>query len=205
MNRDPLDSLLRSVPEPSPTDGQSDAFVGRVLRRLHAAPDSARDAHDSDGSTWSPFRRLTAGFAMAFTLAFVGWGIHLGFRNPHGSPADGGFETAELQAYREVWNQFAILFPHQVRAVTFGPEGPRVILSDRPDLPETPGILVRLCAQDGCRTALTVSGQTVELGTQRLEVLGTARGEVLVTTGNTVWPFDRAALRLSALNLESLL
>jgi len=26
-----------------------------------------------------------------------------------------------------------------------------------------------------------------------------------VTTGNTVWPFDRAALRLSALNLESLL
>jgi hypothetical protein len=90
-------------------------------------------------------------------------------------------------------------------AVTFGPEGPRVILSDRPDLPETPGIVVRLCAQDGCRTALTVSGQSVELGTQRLEVLGTARGEVLVTTGNTVWPFDRAALRLSALNLESLL
>jgi hypothetical protein len=142
---------------------------------------------------------------MAFALAFVGWGIHLGFRNPRGSPADGGFETVELQAYREVWNQFAILFPHQVRAVTFGPEGPQVILSDRPDLPATPGILVRLCAQDGCRTALTVSGQSVELGTQRLEVLGTARGEVLVTTGNTVWPFDRAALRLSALNLESLL
>lgn len=205
MKEDPLDSLLRSVPEPTLPEGHGDALARRVVRRIRTLPESSREDAVPAPWNWNPFRNPTSGLVAAFALALVGWGIHLGTSSVPKSDPGPGFGSAEAQDYREVWNQFATLFPHQVRAVTFGPEGPRVILSDQPDLPDSPGILVRLCSRDGCRTALTVSGQSVELGSQRLEILGTARGEVFVTAGNTVWPLDRATLRLSALNLESTL
>jgi hypothetical protein len=204
MKPHPLDSLLRSVPEPIVPEESREAFAQKVLHRLRSAPESGRNDHPAARLPWNPFRNLASGFATASALAIVGWGVHVG-TSGWGGDTGMAFDPAETRAYREVWKEFATLFPNQVRAVTFGPEGPRVILSDRPDLPETPGILVRLCSRDGCRTALTVSGQSVELGTQRLEVLGTARGEVFVTFDDSVWPLDRHSHRLSALNLESLL
>lgn len=199
MNDGQLDRLLRSNHPPERTADYWNSFPEAVRSQLRPAG-SARPASASHrrSAYWLALRWLAAGGTVALLSLLLSWQR----TKPAGQPE---FTAAELQSYREIWRQISTLFPHQVRAVILGPDGPQVVLSDRPNLPSAPPVVLRHCASDGCRTALTFSGQAVQLGQRQLEVLTDSRDGVIVAAEDGVWPLAKGPFQLSARILESTL
>lgn len=117
-------------------------------------------------------------------------------------PAPPDFSAEEVAGYSQVWREVDSLFPHQVRSVVFGPDGPELVLSEQPTLPTEPTLVVRGCGPAGCLTVLTRSGQQVTLGGERMEVLQDVHGRVLVAGASSVWPSAPGVLRIQARVLE---
>jgi hypothetical protein len=198
MNNEQLDRLLRSTRPPTRPASYWDSFPETVQRRL--ARESGPRAEDSPrrSHSWFPLPWLAVGAAaIAVGLLLLG--------RPARPTQPTEFTASELQSYGEIWRQVTALFPHQVSAVILGPDGPQVVLSDQPNLPVSPPVVLRRCAADGCRTALTFSGQSVHLGNRQLEVLTDSRGGVIVTDEDSVWPSVNGSLRLNARLLETTL
>jgi hypothetical protein len=198
MNNEQLDRLLRSTRPPARPAAYWDSFPETVRRRRRQ---EARPVSDASK------RRSQSGLFLPW-LALGGATIALGLMllRPGSVPSKPTeFTASELQAYREIWLQVTTLFPHQVRAVILGPDGPQVVLSDQPNLPTSPPVVLRRCAADGCRTALTFSGQAVHLGNRQLEVLTDSQGGVIVAGEDAVWPTSNGSLHLNARLLDSTL
>lgn len=198
MNNDQLDRLLRSTRPPTRPAGYWESFPEGVLRRLRQEVRPSSKSPERRSPLWLLISWLAIGGAtIALGLSLV-W--------PKTMPSEPtAFTASELQAYREIWSQITTLFPHQVRAVILGPDGPQVVLSDQPNLPVAPPVVLRRCADDGCRTALTFSGQAIHLGNHQLEVLTDSRGGVIVAGEDAVWPSMKGSLRLNARLLETTL
>ncbi len=198
MNDEHLDHLLRSTRPPARPDAYWKSFPETVQRCLRKEAQSPFRFPERRWPTWLPFAGLATG------VAAVGLGLLLFWpgTRPTETP---DFTASELQSYQEIWNQMTSLFPHQVRAVILGPEGPQVVLSDQPNLPAAPPVVLRQCAPDGCRTALTFSGQAIHLGNRQLEVLTDSRGGVIVTDEDAVWPTLQGSLHINARLLETTL
>ncbi len=184
--KDPqLDALLRSVPEPDRPDEYWRDFPADTLRRLShrklAAPH--RKPLVPQLLRWSPL-------AAVLVAAWAGWHRHA---VPTPEIAD-----RELQEIREVWQELSVLFPHQLRAVVLEPEGPRILLAEAPDLPDSTPLLVRSCNIGTCRAAVTLSGQRIELGGETLDVLSTADGQILVAGSEALWPMAPGHFLLNA-------
>jgi hypothetical protein len=184
--KDPqLDALLRSVPEPDRPDEYWRDFPAETLRRRghrnHVAP--RRKSLVPQLLRWSPL-------AAVLVAAWAGW-----LRHPVRTPE---IADPELQEIREVWQELSILFPHQLRAVVLEPEGPRILLAETPDLPDSAPLLVRSCNTGTCRVAVTFSGQRIELGGETLDVLSTADGRILVAGSEALWPMAPGRSHLNA-------
>jgi hypothetical protein len=195
MNDEQLDRLLRSTRPPTRPASYWDSFPETVQRRLARESRTRADASPQRSHSWRPLPWLALGAAaIAVGLLLLG--------RPARPPQPTEFTASELQSYGEIWRQVTALFPHQVSAVILGPDGPQVVLSDQPNLPVSPPLVLRRCAADGCRIALTFSGQSVHLGNRQLEVLTDSRGGVIVTDEDAVWPTTQGSLHLSARLLE---
>lgn len=198
MNDEQLNRLLRSTRPPTRTDGYWDSFPETIQRRLRRKPGSRSLPSEQRLHSW----RSLPWLATAAAVVAVGlWLLWPG--TPSSEPTE--FTASELQTYREIWSQITGVFPHQVRAVILGPDGPQVVLSDQPNLPASPPVVLRRCASDGCRIALTFSGQAVHLGNRQLEVLTDSQGGVIVADEDAVWPMSGGSLHLSARLLETTL
>lgn len=198
MNDEHLDRLLRSTRPPTRSAGYWDSFPETIQRRLRREAGSLSTTSEQRSHSWLPLPWLAPGIAVVAVGLWLLWP-----GTPASEPAE--FTASELQAYREIWSQITGVFPHQVRAVILGPDGPQVVLSDQPNLPASPPVVLRRCASDGCRTALTFSGQAVHLGNRQLEVLTDSHGGVIVADEEMVWPMSGGSLHLSARLLETTL
>lgn len=198
MNDPQLDRLLRSVRPPARTAGYWESFPETVQRRLRRGRGAAESSAKSGWPPWALLPWLaTVGAAIALGLLLL-W--------PRSKPVETAeFTPSELQTYREIWRQISTLFPHQVRAVILGPDGPRVLLADQPNLPVSPPVVLRRCAANGCDTALTFSGQSLRFAGRELEVLTDSRGGVIVAAEDAIWPGSSASLNLKARLLETTL
>jgi hypothetical protein len=176
MNDSEFNQVLKSarVPEPSPEYWRG--FPKTVLRRL-------RQEGDRGGGT-EPRRRPALplwGLGLATTCLVLGFALGLWRRRP---PLPGNVMTAQnLTLLREV----TALFPNSVRAIVADEAGVRLVLSDRPDVPVSNPLLIRVCRGDKCQSVITFSGQTVELAGVPLEVLADAQGHVLLVGERQVW------------------
>ena len=196
MNNEQLDRLLRSTRPPTRSASYWGSFPEMVQRRLaRESRSQAIDASPRRSHVWRSLPWLAVG------AAAIALGVGLLWRPTRPIPPT-EFTASELQSYGEIWRQVTALFPHQVSAVILGPDGPQVVLSDQPNLPVSPPVVLRRCAADGCRVALTFSGQSVHLGNRQLEVLTDSRGGVIVTDEEAVWPTTQGSLHLSARLLE---
>lgn len=198
MNDEQLDRLLRSTRPPTRSGGYWDSFPEAIQRRLRREAGALFDPSEQRSHSWLSVPWLAAGVAAVALGLWMFWP-----GTPSQEPAE--FTASELQAYREIWSQITGIFPHQVRAVILGPDGPQVVLSEQPNLPDSPPVVLRRCASDGCSTALTFSGQAVHLGNRHLEVLTDSHGGVIVADEETVWPLSGGSLHLSARLLETTL
>lgn len=196
MNDRELDELLKSVPVPERSAEHWTEFPHDVVRSLPQVK-RTRSGLSAGGPGWRP----RFAWAAALLLVVSGLAAWLGLRDGHRP----GFDAGELAGYRRMWTELNALFPRQVRAVLFEPDGPRLVLAEQANLPDAPPLLVRQCLAAGCRTAITFSGQQVQLGGELLEVLADARGNILVTGRSVVWPQAPGSLKLTARRLDSTL
>ena len=202
MNNDDLDRLLKSAVEPGRPTEYWDVFPEKIVSNL----DGRRSFVREEGYPKSTRAALTwfalgAGMATAcLILAFVFQG---GRRRGVES-----FTAADIAVMRKYLQEVEALFPNQVQAVVFEPGGPRLVLADRPVVPATMPVYVRVCGEHECQSFLTFSGQQIRLNGEVVDVLVDARGNVLLVGTRLSWTSGQSnsrvgSLRIVARSLES--
>ncbi len=174
MNDD-LDGLLKSARVPEPSPGYWEHFPKAVMSllvgtdrravRVAATPRLARRS--------SPTIVWAAGLATACLLVGVGFWLKSKRRA----------ETDYAKLYQEI----TALFPNQVRAIVVGETGVQLVLADKPTVPSDRPLLVNICEAKRCRQIITFSGQQVQVGDRKFEVLQDGHGHVLVVGDELAW------------------
>ncbi len=188
MNDEQLNRVLRSgrVPERSPEYWTE--FPEVVVRALQrgGTPVVAGAVGES---RLNPVRRRRS-IALALAAACVVLGVIAGFRLGRLSAP----RTPEGLAMSRYLRELEALFPQQIQALVVEQGGMRLMLSDRPDVPISAPVYLRICDRDGdaarCRTVITFSGQRVRLNGDEFEVLLDAGGGVIVVARQGVWSSD---------------
>jgi hypothetical protein len=176
MNQHELDQLLRKVPVPERTEQYWEEFPEAITRRI-----KNEDNHGTSQQATVPARwvwklawklRYPATAAVLLLLLLLPW--------KRGATPD------ELQRLRLCYREVALLFPKQLEAVVLTAEGAQLQLSDRPNVPDSPPIFVRMCppqnkgASPRCTTAVSFSGQKIQLAGREFEILANGRGEIFL-------------------------
>jgi hypothetical protein len=175
MNDSELNQLLKSAPVPEPQPEYWREFPGTVVRRLRQG--------DGGGATEPRLRPALPRWSLGLTAACLVIGFAIGLWPTGQSPAANGLTAQNLKLLREV----TAMFPNSVRAIIADEAGVRLVLSDRPDVPVSSPLLIRVCQGERCQSVITFSGQTVELAGIPLEVLTDAHGHVLLVGEGGVW------------------
>jgi hypothetical protein len=81
---------------------------------------------------------------------------------------------------RKYFQEIQTLFPGQVQAIVLGQQGARLILADKPDIPASSPLYVRICGPKGCQDFVTFSGQQIRLNGDLCEVLLDQQNNVLL-------------------------
>jgi hypothetical protein len=98
------------------------------------------------------------------------------------------------------------MFPKQLQAVIFEAGQFRLQVSGRPEVPDSPPLLVHICHASRCATLVTFSGQVVDVMGRKFEVLADGRGGVIFLGQEGVWKPGQAPVggewRFEAAGLE---
>jgi len=180
LNNRELDKLLKSVPVPERPAEYWEDLPRQVLATLPR--DRCRDELPA-ASNWRRFTLARLSFAVCTLAACFLIGFLLGSRR-HLPPA---LSARELATVRTYLRELEALFPNQVQAVVFEESGPRLVLAERPTVPASQPVFVRLIGPGGTRGFLTFSGQQIRLNGEHMDVLVTGRGQVLLVGESLAW------------------
>lgn len=177
MNNHELDDLLRKAPPPEWPQSHWETFPARVLRGVRASERKpGRFREPRRGAT---ARLLVAGLAVAACLVMALW-LAPGKSRERLDPQ---LVTASARLLSELTG----LFPNSLRAVISEGEQNRILLSEGDNARNTEPVLVRLCHNGECLTIVTFSGERIEVGPLRFEVLAGGNGEVMLVGEDFVW------------------
>lgn len=172
MNDAELNEKLKAAQGPALDADYVADFPRQVLAGLRSGPQGQR----APARSWWP--RLGWGAAAtACLLAAFAAGHGFG-RRPAG---------LDVLANAKVVQEALALFPNRVRAIVHDQRGLNLVLADRADVPVSPPIYVRLCEGGHCASAVTFSGQEIELGGQKIGVLSDGSGGIILDGGTFVW------------------
>jgi hypothetical protein len=175
MTNAELDQLLKSAPAPDRDAAYWEEFPDRVTRRLYqvCSPGFSRPAPH-------PVRRWAWGLGLAAACIVAGFVV-------------GSWRTRVVAEQRQwatmqtYFREISALFPNQLRAIVIDERGPRLVLSEQPDVPTSEPLFVRICRAQGCQSFITFSGQQIQVNGELCDVLSDARGNVLLVGQNLVW------------------
>jgi hypothetical protein len=175
MTNAELDKLLKSAPTPERDAEYWDDFPGRVTRQLNPvrSPGFSRLGPH-------PTRRWAWGLGLAAACAVAGF--LLGSWRTRVAAEER--QWAAMQTY---FREISAMFPNQLQAIVIDERGPRLVLSEQPDVPTSEPLFVRICRAQGCQSFITFSGQQIQVNGERYEVLSDARGHVLLVGQKLVW------------------
>ena len=122
---------------------------------------------------------MRSGLAVAACMVLALW---LG---PRSSPE--GPEPLWVTANARLFSELTELFPNTLRAVITDGEQSRIVLSEGTRVGGTEPVLLRLCNHGDCLTIVTFSGEQIEVGRMKFEVLTGGQGEVLLVGEDFVW------------------
>lgn len=185
MNDFELEKKLKSARTPEWPEDYWEDFPRQVMAGLRRAT-PARESKPA----WR--RRLGWGLGVAFAcfaiVFFVGqvrlriaWSA-----KTSASPRTESDFLALLQN-RKLLREILTMFPNRVRAIEQDASGMNLVLSEKPDVPVSTPLWIEICDGQNCRTAVTFSGQELQLGGKKIEVLADPRGQVILTGNNFVW------------------
>lgn len=197
MNDAELEKLLRSAPPP----GRSPEFWEQLPRRISAKIHrQAQRASVPERTSLGWPSRLAWGVC-AVTICLV-----IGFL---AGPWHGSNQANGLLQNEKFVGEVLAMFPNQVQAIIQDENGLHLSLAERPDVPSSPPLWIKVCDGKHCRSFVTFSGQSVQLAGQRVEVLADARGGVLLVGERFVWSGAESVspehLRIRAEPLKELL
>jgi hypothetical protein len=200
MNNHELDRLLKSASAPERPEAYWRDFPKRVTAKLHWRPSASQEiAH--------PRARFMAVAAWGFALcaACIAIAFIVRIRSTHSMEAVES--NRKLAEARKCYRELEALFPNQLRAIVFDEQGPRMVLADKPVVPDSTPFYLNVCGPAGCKGFVTFSGQEIQFDGERCEVLANAQGQLMLVGSRHVWsqnePMD--AVRVNARPLEATL
>lgn len=199
MKNSELEQVLKAAAVPERTQEFWERFPGRVLdeiRRRAPLPFSKPSSYRSQQPIPFAFRlAFAAGLAAAcITLAF--W---LGFwRGQHSATVD-----PQLAAVQKYFHEIEGLFPNQVQALVFDQAGAHLVLADRPDVPVSAPLYLKICDANACRRFVTFSGQKIRVNGDVFDVLLDRQGDVLLVGEQWVWSSSQPAAGAGRYRIEA--
>ncbi len=198
MNDSELDRLLRSAHVPERKPGYWADFPSQVVVALHA-PRLA-------GKASPPLTRTRVIWALTVVTACVALAfVFLGRSAPsRRAPSIGWLKNQT--ALREVFT----LFPNRVRAIVQDERGTQLVLSEQPDVPTSPALWIEFEDHGQRGTAVTFSGQQIEIAGERVEVLANPQGQITLVGDRIFWSsvapaHPKDGFRVQAVELSAVL
>ena len=175
MTNSELERLLKTAKVPGRENSFWESFAQSVTRKIRqnpARPDATRSNLKPNFALW--------GIGMATACLVIGFSF--GFRNGHSRGTN-----EQLAAARKYFQEVESLFPNQMRAIVFENGEARLLLSDKPDVPTSSPLFVKICSGKNCRSLVTFSGQRIQIDGEAFEVLSDHKGQILLVGNNSVW------------------
>ncbi len=207
MNSSELDQLLKSAAVPERPASYWDQFPKRVMAKTHWVARTETTATSAEpGPYWLRPRFRIAVVGLGLVMAGLLLGYIFGLRHGH-NLAITDLQMAEARKY---YQEVQTLFPGQVQAIVFGRQGVQLVLADKPNIPASSPLYVRICGPKGCQDFVTFSGQQIRLNGDVCEVLLDQQNNVLLVGPQWVLstaqpPAKHALYQVAARSLEATL
>jgi hypothetical protein len=145
---------------------------------------------------------LAGGFAVAICVAIV-------FALSHGRTQTNKITASPLLQNPELIRETLAMFPGRVRAITQDERGLNLVLSDKPNVPASTPLYVRVCDRKHCQSFVTFSGQEIRVAGQMVSVLSDPQGKMILMGEDFIWSnkdqvHSDARLEIEAKNLGSI-
>lgn len=193
MTDSELDEKLNAARPASLEPGYAEGFARAVFAKLRAAPAPGNPS----ANLWLPRMAWGAGFAFVFLI--IGFALgHWRGRTEMAAPA-----PADILADAKLINETLALFPHRVRAIVQDRHGLKLVLADKPDVPSSTPIYVRVCDGEDCASAVAFSGQEIQIAGRPLTVLSEADGGIILEGDEFVWSSGKQSRAKGNLKIEA--
>lgn len=195
MKKPELESILKRARLPEISGESLEMFPRQTIARLQrGAPPSYAPRRLAPRLVWA--FGLMACIVIAFVIG------HWSGRKESGSTAVADSLTS-VKLIRETLS----LFPNRVRAIVKDERGLNLILSDKPDVPDSVPIYVRISDGEHSSSLVTFSGQEIQIAGQKLTVLSQANGGIILEGSQFLWSdgkpvYAEKQLKIEAKNLD---
>jgi len=190
MNDFDLDQKLKAARVPERDEDYWESFPRLILAGLRRAPVRPQaEAH------WLPRLAWSGGLAIVCLVI----GFALGHRHGRMEKSD----PYALLQNGKMLQEVITMFPHRVRAIVQDQQGVQLVLSDRPDVPVSTPLWVKICDGEHCAALVTFSGQEIQVEGRKLTVLADTHGGIILTGDRFVWSSDQPVNDSAGLKIEA--
>jgi hypothetical protein len=175
MNDSDLDRQLRSAGVPERDANYWENFPSQVLVTL-LAPHRPAEPPPTLMFPRLAWAAIVATACVALSIAFT----------------DGGASSRTTAPVAWLKNQTALrevltLFPNRVQAIVQDERGVQLVLSEQADVPTSPALWIEFEEHGHRGTAVTFSGQQIEIAGERVEVLANPQGQITLIGERIFW------------------
>lgn len=195
MNRTELESILKRARLPEIPGESLEMFPRRIVGSLKCDRSSVRSPRH-----FSPHLAWAFGLMACIIIAFAAG--HWAGRKQAGTTL-----APDALTSLKLIHETLAMFPNRVRAIVQNEHGLNLVLSDKPDVPDSTPIYVRI--QDGgrCSSLVTFSGQELQIAGQKVTVLSQTDGGIILEGSNFFWSdgkplYAKRNLKIEAKNLD---
>lgn len=173
MNDAELDATLKAARIPPMPANYTETFPQTVLNKVRsdfaaAAPRPRR--------LWLPQWGWGLAMTLCLLIAFtVGY-----WRGQSGNPQD-------VLANGKLVQETMAMFPNQVRAILADGHGVKLVLAEKPEVPASTPVYVRIRDGRQSTSLVTFSGQELQLAGQKVTILCDANGGIILEGSQFVW------------------
>jgi hypothetical protein len=178
MKNSELDRLLKSAPVPDRPESYWDQFPRRVMAKAHWLPARAEAGADRPRAESFWFRSRLRLPTLGLGLVVIGLLLVYVFDFRQGRNLS--ITDQQMAAARKYFREVETLFPGQVQAIVFGEQGAQLVLAEKPNVPTSSPLYLRICGPKGCQNYVTFSGQQIRFNGESCEVLLDHEGNVLL-------------------------
>lgn len=194
MNNTELEKLLKAVPPPERPPEFWEQLARRVSTRIHWQAKLVATSGDEPRPWWLSW---TWGFSAAAACLVLAFALGYGRGRPTVE------SNAQLAQARIYFREIESLFPRQVQAIVFDDRGPRLLLAEKADVPDSTPLYVKICGPRGCQQHVTFSGQQIRVNGEDCDVLTDAAGHVLIAGKELVWSSASPARSVGQYRIEA--